>query len=268
MPGTVDGETCDNGFTVNLARLEISGRPLEVTSAHPDSGSARAGCRAEKLSRLFTALGGTAPPVPTVVSGDMNLDPYRAPDASTAVWDHFISADGSTPYGYRSGIAEADPPPFSSNICGVSQEDPTGLVLDGAQPPAEPCASTLDHVAATADVTGDCTTLDGAARLDGGGGTDHKAISCTLVLAGTDVAPVGGSAGAAPGGAGKTPAPSAAATPSVRAPADQGASRNSVRTSLPTTGGLPPAYGVVVVGLAVLLWRRRRVRPDTERWQR
>jgi hypothetical protein len=124
--------------------------------------------------------------VPTVVAGDINLDPYRTTDVSTELWSRFVSADGPTPYRYRSGIAEADPPPFTSNICGLSQEDPTGLLLDVVQPPAGPCASTLDHVAATPDVTGTCDTLGEAPgdsrRLDGGGGTDHRGIACELVI--------------------------------------------------------------------------------------
>jgi hypothetical protein len=235
QPGAVEGQTCDNGFTVNLARLELGGRPLQVTSAHPDSGGARDGCRAEKLGRMFAALGGDRPPVPTVVSGDFNLDPYRTSDASTELWDRFVSADGSTPYGYRSGVAEADPPPFSSNICGLSQLDPTGLLVDGPQPPTGPCASTLDHVAATADLPGTCDTLGEApgdtGRLDGGGGTDHRGIACTLSFAAPAATPV------------PSPAPTA---PTSSAAAPDRASR-----ALAATGAAPAA--ATVGALALLL---------------
>jgi hypothetical protein len=250
-PGAVPGETCDNGFTVSLALLDLHGTPLQVTTAHPDSGQTRAGCRAEKLGRLFAALGGQTPPVPTVVAGDINLDPYRTTDVSTELWSRFVSADGPTPYRYRSGIAEADPPPFTSNICGLSQEDPTGLLLDVVQPPAGPCASTLDHVAATPDVTGTCDTLGEAPgdsrRLDGGGGTDHRGIACELVITAAAARP------AAP-----APSPPAApqALPAPQAPATAATSGGG---SLPATG---PAPTLVAVGAGALLGaallRRRR----------
>jgi hypothetical protein len=242
-PGVVPGETCDNGFTVNVATLRVDGAPLQVTSAHPDSGGGRAGCRAEKLQRMFDALGGMRPSVPTVVAGDMNLDPYRTTDASTRVWDAFVGAAGTTPYAYRSGIAEADPAPFTSSICGPSQEDPTGLVLDGVSVPAGPCVSTLDHVAATPDVTGPCDTLGeppgDSARLDGGGGMDHRGIFCLLTVAGT-----------------AAPAPDAPA-----AEAGTGASlpARGSGPALPATGptAAPAAGALLLATLAGALRRRR-----------
>jgi hypothetical protein len=245
-PGAVPGQTCDNGFTMNLALLDV-GRPLQVTSAHPDSGGVRDGCRAEKLGRLLDALGGTTPTVPTVLSGDFNLDPYRAPDASTALWDRFVSLDGDTPYRYRSGIAEADPAPFSSNICGASQLDPTGLLVDGAtQPALPPCASTLDHVATTPDVTGPCDTLGelpgDTLRLDGGGGTDHRAILCDLV--------VGAALAAAPA------APQDGAAPAA-APASPPATRPEGARQLPATGGTAPAVLLLLLPALWALSRRR-----------
>lgn len=249
VPGVVEGQTCDNGFTISLARLDLEGTPLQVTSAHPDSGANRAGCRAEKLARMFAALGGLRPTLPTVVSGDMNLDPYRTSDASTQVWDRHVSLAGTTPYRYRSGIAEADPAPFSSNICGTSQEDPTGLLLDVATVPAPPCASTLDHVATTPDVTGPCDTLGEApgdsARLDGGGGMDHRGIACVLSI------PARGSAAAARTVA--RPGVPAAAEPPAAAPAQ-----------LPATGGglgAGSAGALLVTAGAVALLRLRSATP-------
>lgn len=183
-----DPATCDNGFTVNIATLQLDGRTVQATSAHPQSGQgtgmqARDRCRTIQLTDLFGALPRT---VPTIVSGDFNLDPYRASDMSTAVFNANIGLTGK-PFVARSGAAEdAANPPFSSNICGASQADSTGLVLDGANPPVGGCASTLDHVATTPDVTGPCLTLNGTsagrARVDGGGGMDHSGISCVFAV--------------------------------------------------------------------------------------
>lgn len=252
LPGTargaVAGQTCDNGFTLNLATLELGAARLQVTSAHPDSGANRDGCRAEKLSRMFTALGGLRPTVPTVVAGDMNLDPYLTSDASTQVWDAHVSLDGATPYRYRSGIAEADPAPFSSNICGASQEDPTGLVLDEASIPAPPCASTLDHVATTPDVTGPCDTLGEAPgtteRVDGGGGMDHRGIACELTIPVAAVRSVPGT----PTGTGAAPA----------------------ATTAPPSGSLPATGGAPLLGLVGLLLAATgllRARVQQERYE-
>jgi hypothetical protein len=246
-PGVVPDETCDNGFTVNVARLVVRGAPLQVTSAHPDSGGARDGCRAEKLSRMFAALGGSRPTAPTIVAGDMNLDPYRTSDASTEVWSRHVGTEG-TPYRYRSGIAEADPAPFTSNICGPSQEDPTGRLLDVVDVPAPPCASTLDHVATTPDVSGPCDTLGEApgasARIDGGGGMDHRGIACAFT--------VRAAAAAAP------PPPRAAPAPVQPAPV------GAAPGELPATGGHPAPWAAAAVagalGLAAL--RRRQVLRD------
>jgi hypothetical protein len=240
-PGVVPGQTCDNGFTVNVAIVLLDGRPLQVTSTHPDSGGPRDGCRAEKLERMFAALGGLQPPLPTVVAGDMNLDPYRTEDASTQVWERHVSSGQDTPYLYRSGIAEADPPPFTSNICGPSQEDPTGLVLDVVDVPAAPCASTLDHVATTRDITGPCDTLGEApgdsARIDGGGGMDHRGIFCTFAVS-----------------TGAVAAPPVTAPPVTAGPA---AERRASSRSLAATGPAPLAALAVLLMTAVATLRRR-----------
>jgi len=186
---------CDNGFTVNIARVRIDGRDMQVTSAHPESGTGtgtaggptREQCRAAQLSGLFATLG-EHPELPTIVSGDFNLDPYRRSDVSIDVWHSFVGLV-ERPYLYRSGAAEdAASPPLSDNNSGVSQNDPTGLLLDGpSQVDVAAAGGTLDHVAASHDIDGPCTTLNGTGpgrdRLDGGGGMDHKAISCALSLA-------------------------------------------------------------------------------------
>jgi hypothetical protein len=110
-PGAVAGQTCDNGFTVNVATLALGPARLQVTSAHPDSGGNRDGCRAEKLSRMFGVLGGLRPSLPTVVSGDMNLDPYRTSDASTLVWDAHVSVTGRRPTATGRAPPRPTPPP-------------------------------------------------------------------------------------------------------------------------------------------------------------
>ncbi len=150
---------CDPGFTVSATDVVIAGEvSIRVVNGHPQSGFDTA-CRAAQLEQMFGELAG---PGPTVIAGDMNLDPWVDNDESVVVWDEHVG-DGQR-FGYHSGPAEQEPPyPTSVN----------------------PLASgVLDHVVSDF-LEGSCTTLGeapGSERLDGGEGMDHRALFCELTL--------------------------------------------------------------------------------------
>lgn len=162
--GCADAETvppvegCDPGFSVSAVDVELlGGGSLRVVNAHPDSGF-DAACRAAQLEQMF-ALAGLGP---TLIAGDMNLDPFADVDESVHVWDEHVG-DGKR-FRYHSGPAEHQPPyPTAVNPLF------TGV---------------LDHVVSDF-AEGICTTLGeapGSERLDGGEGTDHRALSCSLTM--------------------------------------------------------------------------------------
>lgn len=174
-------EGCDAGFQVFGADLTLhGGRPLHLLAAHPDSQDAE--CRAVTLTHAFDAL---PLGVEVIVAGDLNLDPYRQDDASTAVWHQHVGANRR--FAYLSGIAEHDPPYFTLVPMHSSALDPSGALPVAVELADDRLLSqTLDHVVATRGIGGRCVTLgeaSGSQRLDGGGGTDHRALWCSVQFA-------------------------------------------------------------------------------------
>lgn len=160
---------CDTKPVVFGIDLDIEGHEVRIVNAHPAASGEE--CRAEQVRRMFEGYGDTpplAPPdTPTIITGDMNLDPFRdSPDSPDIL--HWLTHVGDDrPFYYLSGIAEADPP-FAT------------------------CAGrTLDHVI-TNFAAGSCSTLGeatGTVRLDGEksrkaviDANDHRAIFCELEL--------------------------------------------------------------------------------------
>ena len=155
----VDG--CDEGFSVS--RVVVRPRDaaaFTIVNAHPQSGFEYA-CRAAQLTQMFDELAEG----PSLITGDMNLDPWRDTDESARVWVENVGEDAR--FRPHSGDVEHDPPYLTSDVGGIA-------ALSG----------TLDHVASDF-ATGTCTTLGeapGTARLDGGEGTDHRALLCPLEI--------------------------------------------------------------------------------------
>jgi len=192
-PGTVEPnglataeaiEGCDPGFTVNVAIANVTGvGAFRVVLAHPDSGftSGEAGtaCRVAQLEQAFVLAEG-----PTLLVGDMNMDPYRASGSDVALWDANVG-EGAR-FRYHSGIAENAADPFPTYFMGESSNLlPTGALLPTVEDPSGVFArQTLDHVVSDS-FFGTCATLgeaEGTTRLDGGpgGGMDHRALLCAL----------------------------------------------------------------------------------------
>lgn len=161
----------DAGFTLAHGTVRLGGWPVAVALAHPSSTDAP--CRAAALRDLFGALPQDGP---ALVLGDLNLDPYREDDASVAVWREQV------PGRFTPLSSDA----LTSFPGAPSQLDPSGEVLDGpVRVDAGPLAPrAIDHVLARGGLTGSCSV----ARVDGGGGMDHRAQVCR-VLVGPAAAP-------------------------------------------------------------------------------
>lgn len=156
-------EECSAGFSVGSVGIALDGAAgFTLVNGHPQSAFIGA-CRAKQLDQVF-ADDGLAQGA-TLLSGDWNLDPYRAgEDPSVDVWIEQVGPDDATRFQYHSGVAERQPPYPTNVVAGL--------------------ASVLDHVASTS-LEGTCQTLGeapGTERLDGlvGGGCDHRALFCAL----------------------------------------------------------------------------------------
>ena len=151
----------DRGFTLNVGTIKVAGWPIAVTNGHPDSTAAA--CRADQLRDLFErALPRRGP---ALVLGDFNLDPYREDDASVRYWKTQVPT--------RFRYASTDEITFA---LGPSQLDPTGQALDSGADLVS--RRTLDHVLLRGDLRGGCDPR----RIDGGGGMDHLAQVCRIVV--------------------------------------------------------------------------------------
>jgi hypothetical protein len=93
-----------------------------------------------------------------LILGDLNMDPWRENDVSTAYWGQWVGETQSEPYGYHSGPAEHIPPYPTLRYPGI--------------------ARTYDHVAS--DFLEGTTLVLGESpntyRIDGGFGMDHRAV--------------------------------------------------------------------------------------------
>jgi hypothetical protein len=153
---------CDDGFTVTGFRvLPKAGAPFTIVNAHPQSGpsAASAGCRRHQIDQVFGVLAG---PARTLATGDFNLDAYSDQDES-AVAFRAVVGEGKR-FQFHSGIAEHQPPYV------------TATYVNGGH--------VYDHVVSDF-ARGTCTTLGpapGTGRLDGGSGTDHRALLCDLAI--------------------------------------------------------------------------------------
>lgn len=156
-------EQCSSGFSVGSVVATLPGAAgFTLVNGHPQSAFIGA-CRAKQLAQVFADDG--LAQGETLLSGDWNLDPYRAgDDPSVTTWVQFVGPDDATRFHYHSGVAERQPPYPTNVVAGI--------------------ASVLDHVASTS-LEGTCQTLGEAPdteRLDGavGAGCDHRALFCSL----------------------------------------------------------------------------------------
>jgi len=153
---------CDNGFTISAVTVKAKKMSFlfDVINFHPQSTSST--CRAKMIN---TALYGNKTYASiiqekkAILLGDFNLDPWRDNDESVVVWNTFIKNgwDGSK-LEYHSEISESNPPYFTSFLFYKPR--------------------TLDFVVSNFAI-GTCSTLGESPntfRLDGGKGTDHRAL--------------------------------------------------------------------------------------------
>lgn len=143
---------CRTHLTVFAATVKVRGRTFDIVNAHPENRSAE--CRLDSLQQVFD--GDLIREDEALVLGDLNLDPWRGDDVSTEYWNNQVGP--SRAFYYHSGPAERVPP------------HPTIFYPLFRR--------TLDHVTSNF-LAGTMLTLgeaDGTVRLDGGGGTDHRAL--------------------------------------------------------------------------------------------
>ena len=143
---------CRTHLTVFAAAVTIGERAFDIVNAHPENRSAE--CRLDSLRQVFD--GDLIREEEALVLGDLNLDPWRGDDVSTEYWNTQVGP--TLAFYYHSGPAERVPP------------HPTIFYPLFRR--------TLDHVASNF-LAGSMLTLgeaEGTVRLDGGGGTDHRAL--------------------------------------------------------------------------------------------
>lgn len=156
---------CPTGFSMSAVEVTPAGGvPFTLVNAHPDSNPGGE-CRAAQLAQSLVGVDALAAAPRALLAGDFNLDPDVDNDPAAALWvDHVGMADEGLRFRYHSGHAEKSPPyPTSSTVLGDR---------------------VIDHVVSDF-ATGACTTLGeapGTERLDGGEGTDHRALLCELEL--------------------------------------------------------------------------------------
>ena len=152
---------CDNGFTISAATIRLStGLIFDIVNAHPQSTSSL--CRAKMLKQIFSSLEDSTPLVHqelVLLVGDFNLDPWHDNDVSAKTWRQiFNSGWKGRRFVYHSGIVEKAPPHITAKFLWKKK--------------------TVDFVVSNF-AKGVCVVLGespGTQRLDGGRGTDHRAI--------------------------------------------------------------------------------------------
>ncbi len=158
------GAGCDDGFSVSAVTiLPRHARPFRLVDLHPPSGKA-VDCRRAALVQVFEGARALARGPRTLLSGDFNLDPFAGNDASEQYLRAHVGA--GTAFRYHSGPAEHSPP------------------LPTAFYPFPVGNHIYDHVISNF-AAGTCQTLGvatGTDRLDGGSGTDHRALACRLAI--------------------------------------------------------------------------------------
>lgn len=153
---------CDNGFTISAVTVKAKITPFlfDVINFHPQSTSST--CRAKMINTALYGNGISASIIQekkVIFLGDFNLDPWRDNDESVDLWNTFIKNKWEdSRLEYHSGIAENNPPYFTSFLFYKPR--------------------TVDFIVSNF-ANGICSTLGetpNTLRLDGGKGTDHRAL--------------------------------------------------------------------------------------------
>jgi hypothetical protein len=157
-PVTSADEDCDDGFTVSSVDVTGVLGSFRVINGHPQSGFIGA-CRSLQVAQIFETLTDDR----SLVSGDMNLDPFNVEEPSRDAWVSHVGSGEE--FRYHSGPAEHEPPYYTTENVLLS--------------------ATLDHVVSNF-MEEACETLGaapGTEPIDGDGvSLDHRALSCALVI--------------------------------------------------------------------------------------
>lgn len=152
----------ENGGITSISRVhaEIDGVEVHVVAAHPLNATTHEDdtCRLAQYEQAFETLAGERP---TLVAGDMNMDPYRLPDwfESGRYWHTVVGEENR----------------FTAHSV---TEDPPTATWGGSV--------TLDYILSDWLSGHDCQVLGedgGTEPLDGDEGRmDHKAVRCALEI--------------------------------------------------------------------------------------
>jgi hypothetical protein len=146
---------CRWNVAIMAATVRVKDRTFDLINAHPESRSAA--CRLASIRQIFRSDGLLQHQL-ALVAGDLNLDPWQEDDVSTRYWNELVGPTGSSGFDYHSGIAEHQPP-YPTLRYGTFKR-------------------TYDHVVSNllSGVTQVLGESQATTRLDGGKGTDHRAV--------------------------------------------------------------------------------------------
>jgi endonuclease/exonuclease/phosphatase family metal-dependent hydrolase len=155
---------CDNGFTVSAATVKMMGGFIfDVVNFHPQSTNDK--CRAKMISFAFEGTDPLIQQENVLLLGDFNFDPWRDQDHSTETWNRLLDMGWRNKnFTYHSGIAERNPPYYTSHL--FYRKRSVDFVISNF---AEGVCFVLGESPNTT-------------RLDGGKGTDHRAVFGLLTV--------------------------------------------------------------------------------------
>lgn len=151
----VTASGCDPGFSAYGVQITWGPRGFTFVNAHLQT--IKDECRREALGQIFA--GNLGPTDRILIAGDMNFDP-SFDDKSTRLWNEYVGESK-----HYQNLTTLDGPVVTADIFAGYQVH-------------------LDHVISNY-LKGKCYVLGetpGTWRLDGGSGTDHRAIVCDLQI--------------------------------------------------------------------------------------
>jgi endonuclease/exonuclease/phosphatase family metal-dependent hydrolase len=150
---------CRGSVSIMAATVRIKGHVFDVVNGHAENRDPD--CRLASIRQIFEGNDRADSLVreqDVLIMGDFNLDPWQEDDSSSRYWRQHVGLERASSFVYHSGPAECQPPRPTMRYPFL--------------------ARTYDHVASNflSGVTRVLGESPGTTRLDGGRGTDHRAL--------------------------------------------------------------------------------------------